>query len=71
MEEHAGMNQRGITVIASLDSMENVVKVDWRNKPVIELMYSTFLQYKSHSLVQFGVNSSSTQQNPLICLFFA
>lgn len=49
MEERAEMNQRGITVIVSLDSMENVVKVDWRNKPVMELIYSTYLQYKSHS----------------------
>ena len=49
MEEPAEMNQQGITVIVSLDSMENVVKVDWRNKPVIELIYNTYLQYKSHS----------------------
>ena len=40
MEERAEMNQRGITVIVSLDSMENVVKVDWINKPV-----RTYLQY--------------------------
>ena len=61
MEEHAEMNQPGITVIVSLDSMENVVKVDWRNKPVIELIYITYLTYKLITWrrigVQFGVNS--------------
>ena len=61
MEEHAEMNQPAITVIVSLDSMENVVKVDWRNKPVIELIYSTYLTYKLITWrrigVQFGVNS--------------
>ena len=49
MEELAEMNQRGITVTVSLDSMENVVKVDWRNEPVIERICSTYLQYKPHS----------------------